>query len=151
MNRCPSKSSPGWTVSPAPCSKAELRSPSCPVFHSRPEGPQYPSGHGHILVAGVFKSQIRVLMPLKTHRLERLMRAESVVAQSPPFSWLRKRQPVTSRDHPDRLQTEEYHHWFTCEGHLLLHISALFKYKEKIQYPPPNKIATEQQQKQLSD
>ncbi|GFT79440.1 hypothetical protein TNCV_604431 [Trichonephila clavipes] len=43
--------------------------------------PQLPSGHGHGLVAGFVKFQTRVLMPLRTRRVEGLMYVKSVEAQ----------------------------------------------------------------------
>ncbi|GFV92322.1 hypothetical protein TNCV_3949321 [Trichonephila clavipes] len=44
--------------------------------------PWWPSGSGHEFVAGV--SWVRVLVPQKTHRVEKLMHKKSVEAQSPP-------------------------------------------------------------------
>ncbi|GFV91083.1 hypothetical protein TNCV_1249651 [Trichonephila clavipes] len=41
-------------------------------------------------VAGAVESQARVLVPLKTHRVEELIHVQSVVAQSPPVGGVLK-------------------------------------------------------------
>ncbi|GFX49819.1 hypothetical protein TNCV_3073721 [Trichonephila clavipes] len=49
----------------------------------KPRGKLGYRGH-HKLVAGVVESRVRVLMPMKTPRVEKIMHVKSLEAQKPP-------------------------------------------------------------------
>ncbi|GFV68962.1 hypothetical protein TNCV_3988791 [Trichonephila clavipes] len=61
----------------------------CPLHLSIVQNDE-PKGHSHEIAANIIRSQVRVLIPLKTSLVEELMYVKSVIAQSPPIGMVWK-------------------------------------------------------------